>query len=264
MMGDVMGGFFYALLVGTAFSYLTLASFMCLILSAELYWPRGRVIDRRTRLRAISFVMIFIPVGVACSILAAYFLRWLDLGPLLPFAVGMVAGAILGDFFYYWYHRAQHSIPWLWKYHSVHHSVEELGAGTGYHHLAEAPLKVLFVSIPTILLVSKTGGAAIGFVVAMHGYYLHSTTKLNFGPLAWIISDNRVHRIHHSREPKHFDKNFGAFTLIWDKLFGTAYFPEKDEWPAVGLEGQPEPKSIREYLVGRNPEGYSESPVSTA
>jgi len=240
--------FAYSVLVKSGLAYLALASFMCLVLSAELYWPRGRVIDRKARLRAISFAMIYVPVGTLAGVVSVYFLRWLNMGTVMPFALGAVTAAIVGDFFYYWYHRAQHAVPWLWKYHSVHHSVEELGAGTGYHHLLEAPLMAAFVTIPSALLVSRTAAPEIFFILSIHGHYLHSTTKVNLGPFAWIIADNRTHRIHHSREPQHFGKNFGAFTLIWDKLFGTAHWPQRGEWPAVGLEGQPEPKSVREYL----------------
>jgi sterol desaturase/sphingolipid hydroxylase (fatty acid hydroxylase superfamily) len=227
--------------------YLSLASFMCLVLSAEIYWPRGAIISQQARMRAISFLLIYIPVSAAVAVGVGAGLRLVGLPA--PFMLGALAAAIVGDFFYYWYHRAQHAIPILWKYHSVHHSVEELGAGTGYHHVIEAPMMALFVVIPSSLLFGQTSSYELLFALSIHGYYLHSTTRLNLGALAWIVADNRTHRIHHSRETRHFDKNFGAFTMIWDKLFGTAYFPQKDEWPSVGLDGQPEPKTIGEYLT---------------
>ena len=53
------------------------------------------------------------------------------------------------------------------------------------------------------------------------GNYLHSPIRLHLGVLGRYIVDNRVHRIHHSLEPAHFDKNFGMFTTLWDRLFGT-------------------------------------------
>ncbi len=57
-----------------------------------------------------------------------------------------------------------------------------------------------------------------------------------------------MHRIHHSREPQHFNKNFGVVTSVWDRLFGTAYFPAKDEWPDTGIVNQSEPSTVREFL----------------
>lgn len=241
----------FAIFAKVMFGYMTLAAFLCLVLAAELYWPRGRLIDRHARFRAISFLLVYIPFAAVTAVVTGRFLGWLSLGPVMPFAIGAITAAIVGDFFYYWYHRAQHSIPLLWRYHSVHHSVEELGAGTGYHHLLEAPMLALCVSIPVALLVSRSASAEVVFVLSIHGYYIHSTTRLNFGPFAWLIADNRTHRIHHSLEVQHFDKNFGAFTLIWDRLFGTAHFPKLEEWPAVGLSGQPEPKNVRDYVFGQ-------------
>lgn len=61
--------------------------------------------------------------------------------------------------------------------------------------------------------------------------------------------DNRLHRIHHSREERHINHNFATRTPIWDVLFGTAYFPRRDEWPAVGLMDTDEPRTLRDYLL---------------
>ena len=70
----------------------------------------------------------------------------------------------------------------------------------------------------------------------------------SLGPLrAWFV-DNRYHRIHHSLEERHFDRNFGAFTTLWDRLFGTHYAPEPGEWPDVGLAEVGEPGGVREWL----------------
>ena len=86
------------------------------------------------------------------------------------------------------------------------------------------------------------------FVMAQ-GNFLHSPTRLHLGPIVRrILADNRFHRIHHSTDPRHFDKNFGAGTSLWDQLFGTAYFPTADEWPDTGLSDQREAQSVSEYL----------------
>jgi sterol desaturase/sphingolipid hydroxylase (fatty acid hydroxylase superfamily) len=86
--------------------------------------------------------------------------------------------------------------------------------------------------------------------VALQGYYEHSPTRLNFGPLGRYFVDNRFHRIHHSIDPKHYDTNFGVIVTLWDSLFGTAHFPAKDEWPQTGVADFPEPANLREYLLG--------------
>lgn len=241
-------------LIGTGLAYLYLASFMCLLFAAELAFPKGEMPSWKSRWLAVQFALIFIPVVMLSAKSAALLGREIGLAPLVSLGgswlgviLGAIVAALIGDFLYYWYHRAQHSIPWLWRIHSVHHSAEHLAAGSGYHHLAEAPLKAILVGIPLGLLVARSGGALFGFILAMHGYYVHSSTRISFGRFAWVVCDNRVHRIHHSKELRHFGKNFGVVTLLWDKLFGTAYWPN-GEWPEVGLTEQREPKSVWEYL----------------
>jgi sterol desaturase/sphingolipid hydroxylase (fatty acid hydroxylase superfamily) len=237
-------------------AYVSFAAFLCLLISAEMAFPRPGVPQWPSRLKAIQFNLIFIPAFILFPMLAGMARARLGFTPpislrggLLPPILAVLASLLVYDLCYYWFHRAQHAVPWLWRFHSIHHSAEHLGAGSGYHHLAEAPLRATLVSFPLGLLVAGQGaGQAMTFVMVMHGYYLHSSSRLNFGPLAWIISDNRTHRVHHSMDSRHFNKNFGASSLIWDKVFGTAYFPMADEWPAVGLEARREPKDVRDYL----------------
>ena len=64
-----------------------------------------------------------------------------------------------------------------------------------------------------------------------------------------MIVDPRFHRIHHSLEPRHFDRNFAVCFSFWDSLFGTAYWPKKGEWPAVGVKEYPAPRNFWEYLM---------------
>jgi sterol desaturase/sphingolipid hydroxylase (fatty acid hydroxylase superfamily) len=89
----------------------------------------------------------------------------------------------------------------------------------------------------------------IGLVMWLHIVWIHSPTRANFGPLrAWFV-DNRYHRIHHSLEERHFDRNFGAFTTLWDRLFGTHYAPGPEEWPNVGLAEMGEPRGVGDWFA---------------
>src|SRR5262249_35266051 len=135
---------------------------------------------------------------------------------------------------------------------AVHHSITELGAVSSYHHFTEDMLQYFCVGVPTALLIKVNGGAVpwiVLTVAASHAYFIHSSMNVNIGPLRYLIGDNHFHRIHHSRDPRHIGRNFGTLTPIWDVLFGTAYFPRKGEWPAVGLEDVAEPARIRDYLL---------------
>lgn len=243
-----MTGFLIGVAIKTGIAYALLASFLCLLIAAEMAFPREPLMPFRQRLRLIGFAAIYIPFAYLSGSLVYRAVP--EFEPLIaPLSLGNAIVAVLvADFLYYWFHRAQHAIPWLWRIHAVHHSAERMGAGAGFHHLLEAPLRALLVGVPAAYLFGGGAGYVVAFFVVMHGYYVHTTTRINFGRFSWMICDNRVHRIHHSLEPKHFDKNFGVLTLVWDRLFGTAYIPIKDEWPDVGLSELREPRNLREYL----------------
>jgi sterol desaturase/sphingolipid hydroxylase (fatty acid hydroxylase superfamily) len=172
-------------------------------------------------------------------------LPWWGVIPLV--AIGF---AVVQDFFFYWGHRIQHR--WLWRWHAPHHAIRNMTAANSWHHWSEILMHALLVSLPMSLLSPAFGPRPflIGVLLSWQPIYLHSATRLQLGPfLRRIIIDGRFHRIHHSLEPRHFDRNFGAVTPLWDWLFKTAYFPGKDEWPDVGVAGIEDPRTIREWSM---------------
>ena len=162
-------------------------------------------------------------------------------------AVGIVI-ILAKDFFFYWEHRIQHR--WLWRWHAPHHAIRNLSATNSWHHWSEIAMFALMVALPMSLLTPAFGPRPflIGLMLSWQPIYLHSATRLQLGPvMRRLVVDSRYHRIHHSLDPKHFDRNFGAATPLWDWLFGTAYFPDADEWPEVGLAGVEEPGTVRQW-----------------
>lgn len=159
----------------------------------------------------------------------------------------IIAVAIVADFWFYWFHRMQHRF--LWRFHRVHHSIREMHATNANHHVSESLFNGLFLFIPASLIFWDYPLVPAGMLLrTLLSQYIHSPVDLDFGPLRSVLVDNRFHRIHHSLKPGHFDSNFGGFTTIWDRLFGTAYWPANDEWPAIGVEGVDEPQTVREWL----------------
>lgn len=159
-----------------------------------------------------------------------------------------IAIILAKDFFYYWEHRIQHR--WLWKWHAPHHSIRNLSATNSWHHWSEIAMFAAMVALPMSLLTPAFGPRPflIGLLLSWQPIYLHSATRLSLGPvMRRLVVDNRYHRIHHSLDPRHFERNFGAATPLWDWLFGTAYFPGDDEWPEVGLAGMEEPATIKQW-----------------
>jgi sterol desaturase/sphingolipid hydroxylase (fatty acid hydroxylase superfamily) len=203
-------------------------------------------------------------------------LAFLDLSPLtnsdqldlrlLGYALATFGIACVTDFFYYWMHRAQHRFGWLWRFHRVHHSITELNATNSYHHVAEDLFQFVAVTVPmSFLLGVETGPVPwIAIVVVQtHSYFIHSTAKINIGPLRYLFSDNYIHRIHHSTQDHHANRNFATSTPLWDVLFRTAYFPKRGEWPPVGLQDVQEPKTIREFLFSPFRSDRPRSPVES-
>ena len=79
----------------------------------------------------------------------------------------------------------------------------------------------------------------IGFFFNLFGSNLrHSHIWLSFGPLNYIFISPAQHQIHHSRDPKYFDKNFGIVISLWDQLFGSFYHPAQKENIRFGLPRQ--------------------------
>lgn len=228
----------------------------------EMAWPRGRPISLESRLRSGVIWVVWVVVGTLLIGPTNWLLAQFPIRPLVPnltptslhglaaLLATAIITALLVDFIQYWVHRAQHAAPFLWRFHAVHHSVRELGAAAHYRHVGETFFTTLMTAIPAALLVSGQAGVPyLTFLLGLQGAYLHSATRLHFGRLNRILIDNRFHRIHHSLEPRHFDRNFSNFSPIWDVVFGTAYFPKADEWPDTGLADQPEPASIIDYMV---------------
>lgn len=143
------------------------------------------------------------------------------------------------DFLYYWLHRAQHQISWLWRYHMVHHSDVNTSASTvGRHHWLEEGFRFFIITAPLIILMGGVEGApswVLTFIV-LNGVFMHWNVSLRFGLLErWVITP-AYHRLHHSIEERHYDTNFGVFTQLWDRVFGTRMLPGKGDYPETGLQ----------------------------
>lgn len=173
---------------------------------------------------------------------------------LAPFAL---LPLLVYDFFYYWFHRLQHTSSWLWEQHKLHHSDHALNVTTSYRvNWLEEFFKSLLVTIPTSVVIGlqpfQVGlvASATGVISHLWGLYLHSNLRIGYGPLSAFFTGPQYHRIHHSIEVPHQDKNFSTHFPIWDLLFGTYYRPSPDEYPKTGVVGEAANPSVREIMFG--------------
>lgn len=157
---------------------------------------------------------------------------------------------VISDFTRYWLHRFLHTIPFLWRFHKIHHSAKVLNPITFYRvHPVENilygfrySLSIGFVTGVFIYLfgamldVYTILGANILLVVFsfMGSNLRHSHIPLGyFKFLENILISPKQHQIHHST--KHFDKNYGGYLAIWDKLFGTLEYSKNIDKLKFGL-----------------------------
>jgi sterol desaturase/sphingolipid hydroxylase (fatty acid hydroxylase superfamily) len=70
--------------------------------------------------------------------------------------------------------------------------------------------------------------------MAIHNRFIHANLKINLGWLGWLLASPQFHRVHHSADPAHRDKNFGRTLSIFDHVFRTAY-PSRHVYPETGI-----------------------------
>lgn len=226
-----------------------------ILTAVEVIAPMERY-PLRSRLRGFAFTLVELAVG-AMVVLALRALwdragvppiEMVNLTPIVGDIVAVAISVIAFDFLAYWHHRFQHRF--LWPIHALHHAQTELHAANAYNHVLERVSRFVMMTLPFSLFDFHFPvlPLAIGLILRTLESYIHCPTTAHLGPLAWIFVDNRFHRIHHSVEPRHFDKNFGICFSVWDRLFGTAYEP-RGEWPATGIAAAPPPNTLQGYLL---------------
>ena len=146
----------------------------------------------------------------------------------LPYIAQAVLAVLISDFCIYWGHRFSHDIPFLWRFHKVHHTSVRLDWLAAYR---EHPFDNLYTrtieNLPLFLLGFPIETIS-GFVVfrSIWGMFIHSNVKLNIGILKYVLGSSRLHHWHHSTENKNC--NYANLMPIMDKLFGTYYDPGHD------------------------------------
>ena len=158
----------------------------------------------------------------------------------------------LHDFWFYWSHRIEHKVPVLWAFHRLHHSDEHMNTSTwARDHFLQNAWRAFFSVFTLGLIVdldlTEAGKAALysNMFLAGLSLFYHSAIRARLPWLDRILVTPQVHRIHHSVDPEHYNKNFADALPIFDIVFGTYHRPGKEEFPATGL-GQtfPAPRSI--------------------
>lgn len=214
---------------------------------------------------------LFFPAGVTFVVAVGYMTNRL-FGTLLGIDDPIIAGPagpitvviftvtmlLAYDISYFLYHVAQHRFPFLWELHKVHHSAEVMVGVTKdrVHPLDEFMNRAWDGVIPgisfgiwSLIALDPVEVTIFGINVyvmrniLMMDFVRHTHLKISFGPLNEVVLCPHWHQLHHSTNPKHYDKNFGLLLSIWDRMFGTLCRPEPDESFQFGLMD----RNVRDY-----------------
>lgn len=153
-----------------------------------------------------------------------------------PIWMQAVGAFLITDFMFYLCHLIRHKVRWFWYFHAIHHSQEALNPMTTHRsHFLEAVINTAIRFVP----IAFVGGSPISWTIfvvlnGFWGYFIHSNVRTNLGPLKYVIVSPQFHRVHHSKLPEHWDKNYGERLILWDWMFGTLH-PDFECYPPTGV-----------------------------
>jgi sterol desaturase/sphingolipid hydroxylase (fatty acid hydroxylase superfamily) len=127
------------------------------------------------------------------------------------------------DFCYYWLHRADHRVRWLWATHAVHHSSNAYNFSAAYRLGWTSGVSGGAVFFAPLVLAGFPVPAVLGAVTLnlLYQFWLHTELVPRLGALEWIFNTPRHHRLHHASNPEYIDRNFGGVLIVFDRIFGT-------------------------------------------
>jgi len=148
---------------------------------------------------------------------------------------------VLADFIQWNIHRLLHKNKYLWQFHKVHHSVQQMGfaAHLRFHWMESVVYKTLQY-IPLAMIGFGIQDFFIIHIIAVAiGHLNHANIKLTYGPLKYVLNNPVMHLWHHAHylPENSYGVNFGLSLSIWDYLFKTAYIPNENANEPLGFDG---------------------------
>ncbi len=201
--------------------------------------------------------LLIVPIAVAARVLHALVPDGLlNLASGLGFGWRLLLALVAGEVGAYWAHRWMHEVPFLWRFHAVHHNAEQIDwlIGTRSHPLdlvftrvcGFIPMYVLGLALPIQDKADPVWIAAV-LVGTIWGFFIHANLRWRFGPMEWLVATPAFHHWHHTND-EHRDHNYSTLLPVMDWLFGTYYMPRNQWPPSYGIDNRL-PEGIGEQLV---------------
>lgn len=216
--------------------------------------PDYRALDRPLAVEAAHFLINY-QLGYALSLGAlaavqAGMRRWQL--PVLwpskwPLLAQLALTGVLAEMLAYVQHRLMHRVPWLWRFHALHHSGERLNVvRTGRFHGVDIGLAVFLTLLPLLLLGAPESLTTwVSIVGAVLGVLQHANIRMRtFWWLDRVFCTPTVHRHHHSSDLVESNANFGTLLMLFDWLCGTYVRPLGPGPKAMGIVDDPVPRDF--------------------
>jgi sterol desaturase/sphingolipid hydroxylase (fatty acid hydroxylase superfamily) len=195
------------------------------------------------------FQNIMTCIGLPKGPVFSFFEEW-------PMWFQFVTFFLLYDFIQWVVHNSLHRIPFLWRFHRLHHSVQEMGfaAHLRYHFMENIVYRLaLYIFLSYLFKFSLSNTFYLYSATTLIGHLNHANIPFNYGPLKYLLNNPKMHIWHHAKDlPTTHPKgmNFGLTLSTWDYLFGTQYEPYEGRDIALGFKD-----------VDRYPEGFFEQQI---
>lgn len=219
---------------------------------AETFWPkRRRLAPKGKRLLFHGSLMAFNTLWTRLLV-AGPLMLWVgfvwDRGWGASHFLGLsgtreiISTVVILDALNYWWHRWNHRVGFLWRFHKAHHLDTEVDTTTALRFHPGELLISYAVKCAWILLWGPSVGAFILFEALITAYSQFHHTNVDFPdrferPLRWIHITPRLHAAHHTVSLRTRDANYSTIFSVWDRLFGSLEEPDKREMKHLGLKG---------------------------
>ncbi len=209
------------LLFGTTVFLVLMAG---LFIPLEGWWPR-RAVTMPARTIGLCVGLLFVDVLAMECIGGAVLDAIAGRGPALESSSGarIAAALVLAELAGYAIHRLMHRVPWLWRFHAVHHAPMHLHWLEAWRqHPVDFVVHGIVVGLPAALLgASLADFAAVVLLRKTYTTFLHANLRWRLRGLERWIATPDYHALHHSHAPQDRDRNFAGMLPVLDRLFGT-------------------------------------------
>lgn len=219
--------------------FVAVIALFVLVVPFEKLYPRhkGQRIRRPMVGTDISFALLGPVLNIAGIIaviliggLSFFWLPGLALRPLtglIPVASLPFVGFFLFDFVSYWTHRFAHEVPFMWRFHSVHHSPEHMDWVSGFR---VHPFDGVVIAPAFFFLIGAGFDTELAGIFAIVqiilGLFFHANVRVRWRLLDRIAANPEFHHWHHSSESDAVGHNYAAALPVWDLMFGTFFMPK--------------------------------------